>query len=363
MAKSGIHERTPSYLNQINNLMVEESYSLKSYPASVTELSAMLVHAHKESLPERDPTPSRAGETTRAVFKKSHTCGSLYAKCGCNDETDTFPYPHDPQFSAEKRSSNPSLSSVYPRADTKRLSSPEIHDFQHAPRHPQVCLTPKFAKNPPRNVVKANVYLNHPEINFPIPVEVPKEDCDKLVPKQSKSLSNLYPEIKNKLDYHKYTALVYESQHQNHHNYNEEEARKFLRDFGIFGPMGNGVATNLRKSSKSSVDEEAIQQIRRNSKSLSEVKKRGSVSHEDYEYLKSIVSRLKKELSELEAKYEASQSELHDVKKNLTCKESEVLRLQREVHKLKVKDFVYLFFLEISFLYILKNIQPKKQKY
>lgn len=339
-------------MNQINNLMVKESYSVKSYPASVTELSAMLVHAHKESLPEREPTPSRAGESTRAVFKKSHTCGSLYAKCGCNNDSDTFPYPHDSQFSAEKRSSNPSLSNVYPKADTKRLSSPEIHDFQHAPRHPQVCLTPKFAKNSPRNIVKANVYLNHPEINFPIPVEVPKEDCDKLVPKQSKSLSNLYPEIKNKLDYHKYTALVYESQHQNHHNYKEEEARKFLRDFGIFGPMGNGVATNLRKSSKSSVDEEAIQQIRKNSKSLSEAKKGGSVSHEDYEYLKSLVSRLKKELSELEGKYDTTRSELNDVKKNLSCKESEVLRLQREVHKLKVRFDILLYLLQNWNLFI-----------
>ncbi|KAJ8919915.1 hypothetical protein NQ315_006444 [Exocentrus adspersus] len=311
MANSGVHERTPSYLNQINNLVAgEEDYSPKQYPASVTELSAMLLHAHKESLPSSPASTS----PTRAVFRKSHTCGSLYAKCGCDNDTDTFPF----FASCEKRASNPSLSAPYPKSDAKRLSSPEIHDFQHHHSKPK--------SKAVRDVVKANVYLNHPEINFPIPVELPKE----LVPKPSRSLSS---EIKNKLDYHKYTALVYESQHQNH-GYNEEEAKRFLRDFGIFGPMGNGVGTSLRRSSKTSLDEDSIQQIRKNSKNL-DGKKRGSVSHEDYEYLKSIVGRLKKELSELEVKYEAAQGELHDAKKQLNCKEAEVLRLHREVHKLK----------------------------
>ncbi|RZC32333.1 hypothetical protein BDFB_001624 [Asbolus verrucosus] len=337
MVDSGVESRTPSSMKQINNLMVEESYSLKLYPASVSEFSAMIGHARKESFPEcasEQATPEE-GEP-RALFKKSHTCGSLYAKCGCNNEsastsplfqTYTNPSPESPP-SPPKRGSTPVIATIYPKSDTKRLSNPEINNTFTCPssRHTR--------QTNSKTVIKANVYLNHPEITFPIPVEVPKEACDKSVPNLAKSLPTSidHAEIKkSNLDYHKYNALAYESSANK-----DEEAKKFLSDFGIFGPMGNGVATTLRRSSKNSLDGEIIHQIRKNSKNHVESKRRHSGAQEENEYLKTIVARLKKELAELEVKYGTVQSELHHTRKDLNCKEGEVLKLQREVHKLKV---------------------------
>ncbi|EFA12840.1 cGMP-dependent protein kinase, isozyme 1 [Tribolium castaneum] len=282
-----------SSMKQINNLMVEESYSLNLYPASVGAL-AMIGHAQQEPL-----------EGARALFKKSHTCGSLYAKCGCSHDPPpppVQPRAPEPPPSPSKRGSTPAIASIYPRADTKRLSNPEINNSS---RH--------------KTVIKANVYLNHPEITFPIPVELQDK------PNLAKSLPtsiDLDEVKKSNLDYHKYNVLAYECSASK-----EEEAKKFLSDFGIFGPMGNGVAT-LRRSSKSSLDGDVIQQIRKNSRRL-------SGAHEENDYLKTIVARLKKDLAELEVKYGSLQSELYETRRQLTCKESEVLKLQREIHKLK----------------------------
>ena len=136
---------------------------------------------------------------------------------------------------------------------------------------------------------------------------------------------------KSNLDYHKYNALAYECSASK-----DEEAKKFLSDFGIFGPMGNGVTTVLRRSSRNSIDGDVIQQIRKNSKNLVDAKRRNSSAQEEHEYLKTVVARLKKELAEQDVKYGALQSELFETRKDLTCKESEVIKLQREIHKLKV---------------------------
>jgi hypothetical protein len=333
MVDSGVEPRTPSSMKQINNLMVKESYSLKLYPASVSELSAMIGHARKESFPECAPCQTAPEEDEpRVFFKKSHTCGSLYAKCGCNNENgsksslvQTYSNPSpEPPPGHPKRGSTPVIATIYPKSDTKRLSNPEINNTSS--RH-----------NKPTNsktVIKANVYLNHPEITFPIPVELQQEACDRSVPNLAKSLPTSidHAEIKkSNLDYHKYNALAYECSASK-----DEEAKKFLSDFGIFGPMGNGVATTLRRSSRNSIDGDVIHQIRKNSKNLLESKRRHSGAQEETEYLKTSVARLKKELAELEVKYGTLQSELYDARKDLNCKDSQVLKLQREVHKLKV---------------------------
>lgn len=306
MVDSGVESRPASSMKQINNLMVKESYSLNLYPASVGELTAMIGHARKESFPECASFQSTP-EGARAFFKKSHTCGSLYAKCGCNNDSpfiQTYSTPSpEPPPSPSKRGSTPVIATIYPRSDTKRLSNPEIN----------------------KTVIKANVYLNHPEITFPIPVELPK------APNSLPTSIDLDEIKKSNLDYHKYNALVYEST-----GTKDQEAKKFLSDFGIFGPMGNGVATTLRRSSKSSVDGDVIQQIRKNSRNLVDSKRRHSGAQEENDYMKTLVARLKKELSVLEVKYGTLQTELYDTRKELTCKDSEVVKLQREIHKLKV---------------------------
>lgn len=128
------------------------------------------------------------------------------------------------------------------------------------------------------------MFLNHPEVTFPIPVEVSKEDY------QNHSFpAHLYPEIKHKLDYHKATALAYECQkdHKDHKpTTKEEEAEKFFKEFGLFGPMGNGIGASFKKGSRSSI-EENISQIRKNSKTIEF--KPNKMSHlyvEDYDHLK-----------------------------------------------------------------------------
>lgn len=113
--------------------------------------------------------PPMAQTEAHAPFKKSHTCGSLYANCACSAPAQGPPRPQTGHH-------------------TKRLSSPEIRDTHST--------SPRDTK--PKAVIKANVYLNHPEITFPIPVELPR------------SPSIDHGELKRaNLDYHKYSALVY----------------------------------------------------------------------------------------------------------------------------------------------------------
>lgn len=301
----------------------------KKYPASVIQVSKMLDCAHKNTLPLSTSTTqvsstSRISVGTR-LFKNSHTCGSLYAKCGCKDDSnnslDTF---NVVQFSRHKRASNPYIEEFY-KSETKRFSSPDIN----VGKSPPVCQTSKLQECSKKATYKANVYLNHPEINFPIPVVITnKEDCDTPVPNLSKSLpSTLIPELKSNLDYHKFTALGYESHHLSK---KEEEAQKFLQDFGIITPMGNGAS--LKKSSRSSIDEETIQQIRKTSKT----RVRTSVSTQELEHLKVVNERLMKDLAELELKYENVTKKLYDIKHEFNIKNTTILKQQREIHKLKV---------------------------
>ncbi|XP_057667116.1 cGMP-dependent protein kinase, isozyme 1-like [Diorhabda carinulata] len=285
----------------------------------------MLLQSQKESSSPNLFNNTKNGNF-RAVFKKSHTCGSLFAKCSCSegldDRTNHKAFHHSKSIDQE-RSTKLSLDETnFSNASNKRSSNPDLVRYS---KSPEVCLCPKLPKG--TNVVKTNVYLNHPEINFPIPVEIPADNCDKCKVNQRGVTPVFHPEIKNKLDYHKYTALAYESQSIQ----KNDEAQKFLQDFGILSPMGNIVPSSIRKSS---IDGEVIQNIKRNSKNL-ELKRKSLIDPDDYEYLKSLVSKLKYEISDIEGKYEAVQSELLEVKKQLGNKEAQVVRLQREIHKLK----------------------------
>lgn len=113
-------------------------------------------------------------------------------------------------------------------------------------------------------------------------MEVSQEDY-----KNNSFPAHLYPEIKNKLDYHKATALAYEHQKDHKAQNREIEAEKFFKEFGLFGPMGNGLATSLRRGSHTSVEENTLKQIRKNSKTIDfKTRKMSNVSAEDYEHLK-----------------------------------------------------------------------------
>ncbi|KAF2896719.1 hypothetical protein ILUMI_09457, partial [Ignelater luminosus] len=355
MDNSTVHE--PLIKQPSLTLSKNAATHLKTYPVSVTQLSAMLSKAHRESLPEcaeLDTPPAiepldtpATCEERRAFFKKSHTCGSLFAKCGCNNDNSTRT-PLLQTFSQSKspptkRSSNPTPPcTYYPKAETKRLSNPEINNSQ--------LLAVRQRVNP-KPLSKTPTYLNHPEIPYPIPL-IPREkrkSCDKIVPnlesknahnKFNKNLDNnfYYPDFvcnkfaQSNLDYLKFTALAYQNLNGNDQ---QDPAQKYLQESGIIGPMGNGASTTLQKSS-SSDSADTLQQIRRNSKIMCvETKRKNSGVPEDYEYLKTVVTHLKRELSELEVKYGTLQTELLQSRKELQCKESEVMKLQREVHKLK----------------------------
>lgn len=329
---------TSGSLNSKNEINDTDIPAITKYPASVIQVSKMLDHAHKESLPlstagtARVSAPSRISVGTR-FFKYSHTCGSLYAKCGCKDDSNESLETFDPvRFSRDKRVSSLDIEDSH-KYDIKRFSSPEINTTK-VPA--QVCQNCKLQKCSQKDTYKANVYLNHPEINFPIPIVLTKEDSDKLVPKLSKSLpSNLVPALKNNLDYHNLTALGYES-HQL--NQKEEEAQKFLQDFGIITPMGNGAS--VKKSSRSSIDEDVIQQIRKTSKSR-DSKLIRSVSQQEYEHLKVVNERLMKDLADLELKHENVMKELYETKQELNSKNRTILKQHREIHKLKVSIFLF----------------------
>ncbi|XP_017774930.1 PREDICTED: cGMP-dependent protein kinase, isozyme 1-like [Nicrophorus vespilloides] len=223
-------------------------------------------------------------EARKGLFKYAHTCGSYFAKCSCGNH-DGVPTEEDPPLPDS-------------RSREKRLSNPELNEKRKT-RHYKLSLNYQNPKS----------YLAHPDLPFPI--AKPQGDAKKTRQSfQSKSL-----DLEN-LNYHKYTALAYE----------EEAAQKFFKDFGIFGPMGNGVAS-IRRSSRDSEKKLSVVDSPRKGSNIS--------VPADYEYLKSIVPRLEKELSDLEIKFGSLQVESQQVKKDLRCRESEVVRLQREIHKLK----------------------------
>lgn len=161
------------------------------------------------------------------------------------------------------------------------------------------------------------------------------------------------------LDYHKYNALAYEEQGCNntveqplrpasaqgiHTGGNkgcttsgqvvDPVAHQFLRDFGIFGPMGNGVghsSSSARKTSSSTADQQNGNLATATSNAL--FRRRNSTL--EYERLKGVVVRLEREFGELEGRYGDVQGELFQCSKELKCKEQEIFRLHREIHKLK----------------------------
>ncbi|KAF5297410.1 hypothetical protein FQR65_LT01341 [Abscondita terminalis] len=305
---------------------------VKTYPASAAHLSTMFAKAHQESLPEcaeLDTPPEieplvfpPTYQEKRLNFKKSHTCGSLFAKCGCNNENDNKESLLK-IFSQQrpKRSSNPSpLTTTIPKkSETKRLSNPEINNPTHKQRFPKPLLRTS--------------YLNHPEIPYPIP----------LVNRDKRKSSNLqqqfhkyaYPEYlcnrfaQSNLEYLKYTALSY----QNLNGEVEDPAQKYLKESGIIGPMGNEVS-NIHQNSQS--DSDTLEQIRKNSKIMcAETRRKNSGAPDDYENLKSAVVLLKQQLNDLENSYSSLHTQLLESKKEVHCRESEVIKLQREVHKLK----------------------------
>ncbi|KRT86120.1 hypothetical protein AMK59_2524, partial [Oryctes borbonicus] len=331
----------------------EESFAKpKTYPTSVTELSALLVQAHKGSLGDCSaqdtppaspidgggvlhPTSISSEGSLTAPLKKGHICGSLFAKCGCSNETNCTPllqtFSH-PTIAKEtetprKRSSNPSIPSNYnnnsSRTFPKRLSNPEINEQSEIAGQ-------KTSKSVIRPI---NGCLKHPDI--PYPIEIPRESrsCDVKPQRRSVSFSNnqvidraaLADKRKEEenLKYHKYTALSYG-------NFDTTNpAHKFFKEFGIFGPMGGELSSIIRKSSNisSGNDGNNCQSGKTSPKIMCGDSNRRKESHqqEDHEYVKIKVMKLERDLSE-------AKRQIEHLRNELTVSETEVLKLQRENH-------------------------------
>ncbi|XP_065161153.1 cGMP-dependent protein kinase, isozyme 1-like [Atheta coriaria] len=192
-------------------------------------------------------------------FKTTHTCGSLFANCGCS----RFQRNHADD---KKRSSSPSVNYSRYRSHEKRLSNPEV------------------------SLV---------------------EPAEEVTPSQL-----LLPLIRPK---YKRSQTQSES--------SEDIARKFLQDFGILGPMGNGVTLH-RKVSLDAAHKRVVPETPAKDQLTQTIPS-------DYEYLKNIVPKLEKDLRDLEIKNGTLNSELHTTRKELQIKDAAVLKYQREVHKLK----------------------------
>ncbi|KAL3285204.1 hypothetical protein HHI36_019319 [Cryptolaemus montrouzieri] len=236
----------------------------------------------------------------RDALRKSHTCGSLFAKCGCNNgnkklfHTYSHPETDYASFSNRKRSSIPEIAPLGVDI-TKRLSNPEVQAY--------ICVPPnRRASTPSKSGYRTNVYLNHPEINFPIPVQL-----------QSRP-----------------SSLKSQRKVSSFEEYEDEKEEEFLQNFGIVKTMGNGVNTSMRI--KTSVDEKTLKQIRKNSACLTEVRKKQSYEDEEK---REAVEMLRVELEALDVKYKKVYGELLDAQMTLKAKESEIIRMQREIHKLK----------------------------
>lgn len=351
MANFDIQAKT-SYFNETNSCVSSKPINLKMYSGSVKELSALLMHARKESFPICDDadvglhTPSLVETESRGVFKKSHTCGSLFVKCRCNNEnTDgqsvfQTSYPHS-SF-PYKRSSNPSVTTTYNRSTNKRLSNPEINNAQLLERR-----IPDYSNR----TKSEDQFLEHPEIPYRIHRETSVSSSRRSSSKDSIDYCQEAFGRRSNLEYHKGTVLAYENYRRH-----SEEAEKFLRDFGILDSMGNGVA--LRQNSKPLADNANISQpTHKDSKNLNNDSAKKTPFEEDHTYLKSVVARLKKELSELEIKYGSLHSEFIQIQKQLGNKESEVLRLQREVHKLRVSYACVYYCRSHVFFYIMLQFE------
>lgn len=325
-------------LEMVTESTPTEEAKVKTYPASVTELSALLVQAHKESLGDCAVEQNPNNDTSpRVTLKKAHTCGSLFAKCGCNNDACTLlqTFSHPTTEPPHKRSSNPSISVTYCAKNfPKRLSNPEINE-----KSDDASLSPSASHKSSGAVIGSviNGGLKHPDI--PYPIEIPKESRtgDAKLQRRSVSFCNNQPidrsalvdrkKEEENLKYHKYTALSYGSFDNTH------PAHKFFKEFGIFGPMGNELSNVVRKNSNipHTESENCHPAIRSSSKimCLDTNRRKDSIQREDYEQLKVKVVHLQKELSE-------GKRQIEHLRNDLGISESEVLKLRRENHKLKV---------------------------
>ncbi|XP_025836753.1 cGMP-dependent protein kinase, isozyme 1-like [Agrilus planipennis] len=279
----------------------------------------------------RSPTLPR---TPPAVFKKSNTCGSLFAKCSCNSNENT-------SSKCVQKSTESTIVSSPDTTDNKlqekRYSSPEITS---ATRN-------NNTKKTHHRKTKYSECLRHPEIPFPLTDLLDRNLTENHHEKQSRynnylNLSNLhYPDLvcdsasQSNLLYLKYTALANRS--QSIPGATDDLSLKILRDFGAVNDnMGSGMSAPTMTTVKDATSEfESAPRPRLSQSILCGEGKRKSSVIEDYEYLKTVVQQLKRELSDLEIKYGALESDLQLSKKELNSKEAEVTRLQCEVHKLK----------------------------
>lgn len=271
-------------------------------------------------------TPPPKENEPREVFKKSHTCGSLFAKCNCYNESkegrtpllQTFSHPVSESYTSLRKTSAlkiqlPASSKHLEPSNTSNISSKELP-----------------------------LSLNHPEIpNSVNSIPVLKTSSERLN-KYSRSVPKYF---ESQIQHSCWSGLInnsnnfFSNQTINGNCENigllDDQAQQYFKESGIFGPMGNGVATIRRNSG---LNENSIGQTRKASKTMciTESKRKNSGVPGDYEYIKSVVTQLKKELSDNEIKVGNLEKELIQAKKELRFKESEVVKLQSEVHKLKV---------------------------
>lgn len=163
MANSVSHQTAATFPDQINKYESKEPFSASSHQPPVTVPQEMLLQSRKERV------GADAHRDARGSFKKSHTCGSLFVKCRCDNESLFQTFTGSPV----KRSSNPVLAdNRLQKAAAKRLSSPEINNLQDLRR--SQCAS---AKSKAWSRGGGELYLGHPEIPFPV-VKL----CDKQVP-------------------------------------------------------------------------------------------------------------------------------------------------------------------------------------
>lgn len=288
----------------------------------------------------------------------SHTCGSLFAKCACAAAPRSLfhTYSHPESYASspppvedlsklllqqrrhllKKRSSSPNLGADLPlpvKVDgNKRFSNPEVL----ACAKPHVCLVPRrfstpkavISNNSPSTLYKTNVYLNHPEINFPIPVEIPADlnDPPSLLSKNQTIKIDRFRVRKATLSEPVDSTIC-----------NDQKAAEFLQNFGIFSPMGNGVCTPIRPF-KTSLDDGTIKQIKKNSAVVLELTKKNSNDTRifiDTDGSGGDMEKLRKENEIIHNKYRDVYNELLELQLKMKNKEGEIVKLQREVHKLK----------------------------
>lgn len=305
---------------------------------------------------------------SRGPFKKSHTCGSLFAKCSCYNETSegrtpllqTFSHPTSESYSNLRKISNPRITCqpTQIKPTPKRSSNPEITNNKEIALHK--------VTGGSRSIQNLS-YLCHPEIPYPVPIHKKNSTRSDVnyhsqsVPKHFESKLNWSEPAQYISDYsgnfyHTINSFHHYLDSNNSAKYNptslvgpeelDDPAQKYFKESGIFGPMGNGVTTIRRNSGLSNdITSDPIGQIRKVSKTMCiESKRKNSGLPEDYEYLKAIVTQLKKELSDNEIKVGSLEKKLSCTKKQLRVKESEILKLHREIHKLKVSVTCFFFF-------------------